>query len=48
VDAIEDPIKADEQIGSGEKPDVMFNEYRGRVKFVCKGVNGWIEDGSWG
>jgi hypothetical protein len=48
VDAVKDPIEADEQISNGEKPDVMFNEYRGKVKFVCEGVNDWVEDGSWG
>jgi hypothetical protein len=46
--AVKDPIEADEQIGNGEKPDVMFNEYRERVKFVRKRVNDWVKDGSWG
>jgi hypothetical protein len=48
VDAVKDPVKADEQVGSGEKPDGVFNKYRRRIKFVCEGVNDWVEDGSWG
>jgi hypothetical protein len=48
VDTVQDSIEADEQVGNGEKPDVVFNEYRGRVKFVCEWVNNWVEDRSWG
>jgi hypothetical protein len=24
----------------------VFNKYRGRIKFVCEGVNDWVKDGS--
>jgi hypothetical protein len=45
VNAIEDSV---EEVSSGEKPDMMFNEYGQRVELVSKRINNGFEDGSRG
>jgi hypothetical protein len=48
VIAIEDSIGTNEEVGSGEKPDMMFDEYGRWVKLVSKRINDGFEDGSKG
>jgi hypothetical protein len=48
VNAIEDSIETNEEVGSGEKPDMMFDEYGRWVKLVGKRINDGFKDGSRG
>jgi hypothetical protein len=40
VNTIENSVKTNEEIGSREKPDMMFDEYGWWVKLVGKGMMG--------
>jgi hypothetical protein len=46
VNAIEDSIETNEEVGSGEKPDVMFDKYGQWVKLISKRVNDEFKNGS--
>jgi hypothetical protein len=46
MNAIEDSIETDKEVGSREKPDVMFDEYSRWVEFVGKGIDDGFKDGS--
>jgi hypothetical protein len=48
VNAIEDSIETDKEVGSREKPDVMFDEYSWWIEFVGKGIDDGFKDGSGG
>jgi hypothetical protein len=48
VNAIEDSIETNEEVGSREKPDMMFNKYGWWVELVGKRINDGFEDGSRG
>jgi hypothetical protein len=48
VNAIEDSVETDEKVGSGEKPDVMFDKYGRWVKLISKRVNDGFKNGSGG
>jgi hypothetical protein len=48
VNAIKHSIKTDEEVGSREKPDMMFDEYGWWVKLIGKRINDGFEDGSRG
>jgi hypothetical protein len=46
VNAIEDFIETNEEVGCREKPDMMFDEYGRWVELVGKRINDGFEDGS--
>jgi hypothetical protein len=46
MNAIEDSIETDKEVGGREKPDMVFNEYSWWVELVSKGINDRFEDGS--
>jgi hypothetical protein len=46
MNAIEDSIETDKEVGSREKPDMVFNKYGWRIELVGKGINDRFEDGS--
>jgi hypothetical protein len=48
VNAIEDSIETNEEVGSREKPDMMFDKYGWWVKLVGKRINDGFEDKSRG
>jgi hypothetical protein len=48
VNAIKDSVETDEEVGSREKPNMMFDEYGRWVKLVGKRINDGFEDGSRG
>jgi hypothetical protein len=48
VNTIEDSIETDEEVGSREKPDMVFNRYGWRVELIGKRINDGFEDGSRG
>jgi hypothetical protein len=48
MNAIQDFIETDEEVGGREKPDMVFNEYGWQIELVGKGVNDGFEDGSRG
>jgi hypothetical protein len=48
MNAIEDSIETDKEVGSREKPDMVFNEYSQWVELVNKGINDRFKDGSRG
>jgi hypothetical protein len=48
VNAIENSVETNEEVGSREKPDMMFDEYGRWVKLVSKRINDGFEDGSKG
>jgi hypothetical protein len=48
MNAIKDSIETDEEVGSREKPDMVFNKYSWWVELVSKGINDGFEDGSRG
>jgi hypothetical protein len=48
MNTIEDSIETDKEVGSREKPDVMFDEYSRWIKFVGKGIDDGFKDGSGG
>jgi hypothetical protein len=46
MNAIEDSIETDKEVGGREKPDMVFNKYSQQVELVGKGINDGFEDGS--
>jgi hypothetical protein len=48
VNTIEDSIEINEEVSSGEKLDMMFDEYSQWVKLIGKRVNDGFKDGSGG
>jgi hypothetical protein len=48
MNAVEDSIEADKEVGSREKPDMVFDEYSRWIEFVGKGINDGLKDGSGG
>jgi hypothetical protein len=48
MNTIENSIETDEEVGSREEPDMVFDEYSWWVELVCKGINNGFEDGSRG
>jgi hypothetical protein len=48
VNAIEDSVETNEEVSSGGKPDVMFNQYGRLVELVSKRINDGFKDGSRG
>jgi hypothetical protein len=48
VNAIENSVKTNEEIGSGEEPDMILDEYGWWVKLVGKRINNGFEDRSRG
>jgi regulator of sirC expression with transglutaminase-like and TPR domain len=45
VKAIEDSIESNEEISSGEEPDMVLDEYGQWVKLVSKRINDGFENG---
>jgi hypothetical protein len=48
VNAIEDSIETNEEVGSREKPGMMFDKYGRWVKLVGKRIDDGLKDGSRG
>jgi hypothetical protein len=48
MNAIEDFIETDKEVGGREEPDMVFHEYSQWVELVSKGINDGFEDGSRG
>jgi hypothetical protein len=48
MNTIENSIETNKEVGSREKPDMMFDEYGQRVELVGKRINNGFEDGSRG
>jgi hypothetical protein len=48
VNTVENSIKTNEEIGSREEPDMMFDEYGWGVKLVSKGIDDGFKDRSRG
>jgi hypothetical protein len=46
MNAIEDSIETDKEVGSREKPDVMFDKYSWWIEFVGKRIDDRFKDGS--
>jgi hypothetical protein len=46
VNAIKDSVETNEEVSSGEKPNMMFDKYGRWVKLVSKRINDGFEDGS--
>jgi hypothetical protein len=46
MNVIEDSIETDKEVGSREKPDMVFNEYGRQIELVGKGINDEFKDGS--
>jgi hypothetical protein len=48
VNTVKNSVETNEEVSSGEKPDMMFDKYGWWVKFVSKRINDGLEDGSRG
>jgi hypothetical protein len=48
VNTVENSVKTNEEIGSREEPDMVFDEYGWWVKLVGKKINDGFENGSRG
>jgi hypothetical protein len=46
MNTIEDSIETDKEVGSREKPDMVFNEYGRWIELVGKGINDGFKNGS--
>jgi hypothetical protein len=48
MNAIEDSIETNKEVGSWKKPDVVFDKYSRWIEFVGKGIDGGFKDRSGG